>query len=230
MRWKKNKQKIIVSMLVIAVLAAAFWYGDGSSRPAEETETESEHQTEMTVSSVPAEMPVSAPSSAETRQPMTAPAQPPDVPEAAEIAETPSSPTEKHCMISISCASILDHMDRIEPAKTALVPEDGWLLGSIDAVFTEGESVFDVLLRVCTEKKIHMEFSVTPVYQSAYIEGIGNLYEFDCGELSGWMYRVNGQFPNYGCSQYTLSDGDVIEWLYTCDLGKDVGGALAAQQ
>lgn len=30
-------------------------------------------------------------------------------------------------------------------------------------------------------------------------------------------------FPNYGCSKYEVSDGDVIEWRYTCDLGKDVG-------
>ena len=94
--------------------------------------------------------------------------------------------------------------------------------------FTEGESVFDVLKRVCRENKIHMEFSETPVYQSAYIEGIGNFYEFDCGEGSGWMYRVNGEFPNYGCSRYTLADGDTVEWVYTCDFGADVGGRVGA--
>ena len=94
--------------------------------------------------------------------------------------------------------------------------------------FTEGESIFDVLKRVCRENKIHMEFSETPVYQSAYIEGIGNLYEFDCGEGSGWMYRVNGEFPNYGCSRYTLADDDTVEWVYTCDFGADVGGGLGA--
>ena len=44
------------------------------------------------------------------------------------------------------------------------------------------------------------------------------------GELSGWMYRVDGWFPNYGCSRYQLQDGDVVEWLYTCDLGADIGG------
>ena len=64
------------------------------------------------------------------------------------------------------------------------------------------------------------------MYNSAYIEGINNLYEFDCGELSGWMYKVNGWFPNYGCSRYQLKEGDVIEWVYTCDLGVDVGGFL----
>ena len=50
------------------------------------------------------------------------------------------------------------------------------------------------------------------------------MYEFDCGALSGWMYRVNGWYPNYGCSRYQLKDGDVVEWRYTCDLGNDVGG------
>ena len=41
--------------------------------------------------------------------------------------------------------------------------------------------------------------------------------------MSGWMYSVNSWFPNYGCSQYEVSDGDMIEWRYTCDLGRDVG-------
>ena len=76
---------------------------------------------------------------------------------------------------------------------------------------------------VCRENKLHLEFSTTPVYGSAYIEGIGNLYEFDCGAESGWMYAVNGWFPNYGCSQYALQDGDTVTWVYTCELGRDVG-------
>lgn len=68
-----------------------------------------------------------------------------------------------------------------------------------------------------------MESSYTPIYDSAYIEGINQIYEFDCGSESGWMYKVNGWFPNYGCSQYKVSDGDNIAWVYTCDLGTDVG-------
>jgi hypothetical protein len=55
------------------------------------------------------------------------------------------------------------------------------------------------------------------------IAGINNLYEFDVGELSGWMYKVNGWYPNYGCSRYQVKDGDLIEWNYTCDLGRDLG-------
>ena len=106
---------------------------------------------------------------------------------------------------------------------------DGWLLPATQVEFHEGESVFDVLRRVCRDKGLHMEFSNTPMYNSAYIEGIGNLYEFDCGEQSGWMYAVNGWYPNYGCSRYALKDGDTVTWVYTCDYGKDVGGDYFGQ-
>lgn len=131
--------------------------------------------------------------------------------------------TAYSCTISISCATILDNMDLVEEQKKQLVPSDGWLLPETVVTFYEGESVFDVLLRVCKENRLHMEYMDTPMYNSAYIEGIGNLYEFDVGPLSGWMYKVNEWFPNYGCSRYALKDGDVICWVYTCDLGADVG-------
>lgn len=134
------------------------------------------------------------------------------------------SDTAHTCTLSISCAAILDHMDWLDPEKIELVPEDGWILKPTEVTFYEGESVFNVLQRVCKQNRIHMEFENTPIYNSAYIEGIHNLYEFDCGELSGWMYKVNDWFPNYGCSRYALKPGDVICWEYTCDLGVDVGG------
>ena len=80
---------------------------------------------------------------------------------------------------------------------------------------------------MCKDNKIQLEFSFTPIYNSSYIEGINNLYEFDCGSLSGWMYEVNDWFPNYGCSRYEVKNGDVIEWQYTCNLGADIGGNYA---
>ena len=72
-----------------------------------------------------------------------------------------------------------------------------------------------------------MEAEWTPIYNSAYVEGIHNLYEFDCGFQSGWMYSVNGWYPNYGASRYALKQGDVVQWRYTCDYGYDVGGEYA---
>lgn len=127
------------------------------------------------------------------------------------------------CSISISCKTILNNMDRLTAGKEEFVPADGWILKKTTVEFTEGDSVHDILNAVCRACGIHMESSFTPAYNSAYVEGINQLYEFDCGELSGWMYKVNGWFPNYGCSKYTVKDGDEICWEYTCDLGKDVG-------
>ena len=128
------------------------------------------------------------------------------------------------CTFSIECSTILNNLEDLDPDKLELVPSDGVILPPTTVTFYEGESVFDVIQRVCKEHNIHLEFSFTPIYNSAYIEGIHNLYEFDCGALSGWMYRVNGWYPNYGCSRYQLADGEVVEWRYTCnDLGKDIG-------
>lgn len=134
------------------------------------------------------------------------------------------------CTLSIRCDTILNNMDMLKEEKKALVPADGVILATTTVTFSEGESVFDVLKRVTREQRIHMEFENTPIYNSAYIEGIHNLYEFDCGNLSGWMYKVNDWFPNYGCSRYQLKQGDVIEWVYTCDLGYDVGGGYSTGQ
>ena len=130
---------------------------------------------------------------------------------------------QKTCYLTISCETILDNMEELAAGKEVLVPTDGFILPRTEVVFYDGESVFDLLLRETRSRGIHMESSFTPVYNSAYIEGIGNLYEFDCGGDSGWTYRVNGWFPNYGVSRYAIQQGDEIEFLYTCDLGRDVG-------
>ena len=131
------------------------------------------------------------------------------------------------CTFSIECSTILNNLDMLDPEKLEMVPSNGVILATVTITFYEGESVYDVLQRVCKEYGIHMEAEWTPIYNSAYIEGIHNLYEFDCGALSGWMYRVNGWYPNYGCSRYQLKDGDVVEWRFTCDLGNDIGGGYA---
>ena len=145
-------------------------------------------------------------------------------PQPVEPEETkPDTSRQATCTISISCAPILNNMDKCDESKRGLVPADGVILPAVTVTFSPGESVFDVLQRVCRAQGIHMESTWTPAYNSAYIEGIGNLYEFDCGELSGWMYSVNGVWPDYGCSGYTLHDGDTVVWSYTCDLGRDVG-------
>ncbi len=135
----------------------------------------------------------------------------------------PEPREQQTCTISISCAVLLEQLDRLPAAKQVLVPEDGWLLPPTEVSFTPGETVFDVLQRETRARSIHMEFSSTPLYNTAYIEGIGNLYEFDCGESSGWMFSVNKTFPTLGCSACPVEQGDQIAWQYTLSLGEDLG-------
>ena len=103
----------------------------------------------------------------------------------------------------------------LAPEKAAVVPQDGVIYALREVEFQDGETVFDVLARELKNNGIHIEYEYTPVYGSVYIEGIANLYEFDCGDQSGWRYKVNGKYPNYGCSSYKLKNGDRIEWIYS---------------
>ena len=156
-----------------------------------------------------------------TQPPVTQPpvTQPPQT-------EPPQTQPPLMCSISIRCDTILDNMDQLDPSKVGYVPSDGWILYA-DVEFTQGETVFDVLQRACDDYGIPMEYSYSPSYGGNYIEGINNIYEFDCGPQSGWMYQVDGWFPNYGSSGYTLSGGESITFCYTCvGLGADVGGGV----
>ena len=128
------------------------------------------------------------------------------------------------CTISIDCETILNNKDKLSENALKFVPSTGTILPTTEYyIENENTTVFDVLKKVCRDNNIHLEFSYTPAYHSSYIEGIANLYERDCGSLSGWMYSVNGEYPNVGCSEVTVKNGDVIRWRYTCDLGWDVG-------
>ena len=132
--------------------------------------------------------------------------------------------TQNLCTITIRCDTIFDNADALEAAKAPYVPEDGEILPVTTVEFTPGETVFQVLQRVCEASELQLEYSWTPLYDSYYVEGINHLYEFDCGFESGWMYKVDGWFPNYGCSAYELQGGEEIVWYYTCKgLGTDVG-------
>ena len=147
-----------------------------------------------------------------------------------EIEESAEKKEELCCTIEVRCDKILDNISKLDDEKKDLIPANGVILNKKEAVFKEGETVFDVLLRVLKESKIHLEFVKTPLNNNVYIEGINNIYEFDCGELSGWMYKVNDKFPNYGCGKYYLKKGDIVEFIYTCDLGRDIGGENISQK
>jgi len=97
----------------------------------------------------------------------------------------------------------------------------GTILSTEEIEIGESETVMDILKKATRAKRIQMDFSGAGA--AAYVKGIDNLYEFDKGPGSGWMYSINQKFPNRSAGAWEVKPGDHIQWLYTEDLGKDLG-------
>ncbi len=104
--------------------------------------------------------------------------------------------------------------------QAAHIPADGLILPPTALPIAEGDTVYTVLTDAARRCRFHLESSGAPGMM--YIHGIGNLYEFDFGDLSGWLYAVNGETHSLGCDQYALHSGDAVEWRYTLEMGRDI--------
>ena len=122
--------------------------------------------------------------------------------------------------LTIRCDTAVNNGMHLESKWAGIVPASGCILDTTTFVIEDGDTVFDVLCQARDKYKLHMQY--TGGGSGIYVQGINNLYEFDGGRWSGWMYCVNDWYPNYGCGVYYLQPGDVIEWNYTCDLGCDL--------
>ena len=72
----------------------------------------------------------------------------------------------------------------------------------------EGETAFDLLSELCEEKGWNLEGD------GSYVTAINGLAEFDGGAQSGWMYSVNGKYPDVSAGDYVCEKGDKITWRY----------------
>ena len=77
---------------------------------------------------------------------------PTDNPQPVEPQDQTTQDNMLKCTLSISCATILDNMDKLDEEYHELVPSDGWILKPEEFEFSEGESVFDLLVRVCMNR------------------------------------------------------------------------------
>ena len=136
-----------------------------------------------------------------------------------ESVESHSQAPEKNGDLTVTMTVRCDTIKGMEKVNDH-IPDDCVILEKTEFEADEGDTVFDILL--LANKRCGLPFDNRGAQGSAYIAAINYLYEFDYGELSGWMYRVNGVLPEVGCQSYYLSDGDEIEWLYTTNIGKDL--------
>ena len=114
--------------------------------------------------------------------------------------------------LSVDCRTAVDHGSSV----AAEIAPDGILLNAVTLTLEKGANVFDAL------QKSGLVVGSQSTSMGRYVYAIQSLAEKACGSKSGWMYSVNGVFPNKSCDKYLLGDGDVICWRYTCDNGKDL--------
>lgn len=124
--------------------------------------------------------------------------------------------------VGAECTAVLPRLgdvdERVNPLS--VIPEDGIILPLGEVTLPKGATPFDALVEAARAEKIRVDY--TGSFYGVYVRGIGFVYEFGFGSESGWTYRVNGSPPQTSAGAYTLSEGDVVEFVYTCELGKYV--------
>lgn len=152
-----------------------------------------------------------------------------------KITESEKNKSSNVCYITITCETINKNIESFSESKKNFLPESGVILKETSVKIDGGETVFDIIKKACKENScsdkckfckasgIQIEYTYTPAFDNYYIEGIHQIYEKDCGMQSGWMYSVNGEFPNVGASSYKVKKNDKIVFAYTCDMGEDIG-------
>ena len=121
------------------------------------------------------------------------------------------------CTVSINCESALES-DVLSQDLRDMLPEDGVLLAETTLSLPSGTTAFEMLEQAAEANDLVLDVSQSG---TLYVRGIENLYEQSCGDLSGWLYMVNGEMAQTSASEYVLEDGDKVEWVFSTDMGKE---------
>ena len=96
-----------------------------------------------------------------------------------------------------------------------------------DGLQNEGMLITNAMLTLSEGKTVSETFSLLRTYDivivsesgaaGTFVTSIQGLENGACGAASGWLFRVNGEFPSEGIDSIELHNGDKVEWLFSCD-------------
>ena len=95
--------------------------------------------------------------------------------------EIENRPDENICYVTINCETAVKSGSLSETMQK-LIPSDGVILDSYEVRYEDGASAFDIIAAAVKDNGIHMEYKGGK--NLPYIEGVANLYEFDCGDCT----------------------------------------------
>ena len=97
-----------------------------------------------------------------------------------------------------------------------------WISPSVIGDLPESTTAMDLFRQVLAANGYSYEAKGS--YVQAVIKPDGTkVAEFSKGPNSGWVFRVNGEFPDVAMQDCRLSDGDVIEVFFTADYMDEPG-------
>ena len=110
--------------------------------------------------------------------------------------------------LSINCNVIKDKV------------ENSVIIDNAEFLINEGETAYDILQQAVVQNKIQLETSGAK--DSEYVVSINNIYQQEHGDLSGWLFYINGEMALVSMAQCELKPGDKIEILYSTNFGEDL--------
>lgn len=125
-----------------------------------------------------------------------------------------TAPTSSEPQVTTSTVTFQLHTDT-----------DVWIRPTIVYDQPEGTTAMDVFRQVLTANGYTYEAKGSYVQAITRPDGT-RVAEFSKGQNSGWLFRVNDDFPDVAMDEYQLQDGDVIEVLFTADYLQEPGMLL----
>ena len=116
---------------------------------------------------------------------------------------TPDKPKEDEITVKVSIKAI-----------------DEYWMKNKSVTIEEDSTVYDAFMEALEDSDIEQEGAKSGYIESMTKDGV-TLGEFDEGDNSGWLYKVNGDLPDVGIKDFELEDGDKILFYYTQDWKKD---------
>ena len=137
----------------------------------------------------------------------------------AEITVTVLLPVGKDITVTFSLLGDSVHGNSGEKHTLADGNLEKWIDG-VTVTVGNNATVLDVITKALGSKYI-IENETGNYIQSITPKGGTALGEFTNGNLSGWMYTLNGKHSDLGVAQQYLMNGDVIVFHYTDDYSKE---------
>jgi hypothetical protein len=109
--------------------------------------------------------------------------------------------------VIIDCTDALSYRNSVN-----VIPESGMILTATEVLLNEGETIYDVLLRV--QRLYNIAVATQTSTYGMYVTAIGGLEQGMCTDVSGWTYTVNDQMVMDACNDYVLQNGDTVKWEF----------------